>query len=200
MDIFSNFSDLFVSVWSKGIRGVDIFQILIGIGIFFIFLIFRGIISKVIIKRLEAISKRTTNKLDDTFVHAMEGPARFLPIVLGFFIASYYMSFSEDARAAVDTINRTLITILIFWLIHQIVEPISYILSGLDKMLTRELIGWIIKSLKIFNLNEKDINFSSISNHNYLKVKAPCLSVRCIFIRIFHNRYSDTVCLNNCYK
>ena len=149
MDIFSNFSDLFISVWSKGIRGVDIFQILIGIGIFFIFLIFRGIISKVIIKRLEAIAKRTTNKLDDTFVHAMEGPARFLPIVLGFFIASYYMSFGEDARAIVDTINRTLITILIFWLIHQIVEPISYILSGLDKMLTRELIGWIIKSLKV---------------------------------------------------
>jgi len=149
MDIFSNFSDLFISVWSKGIRGVDIFQILIGIGIFFIFLIFRGIISKVIIKRLEAIAKRTTNKLDDTFVKAMEGPARFLPIVLGFFIASYYMSFGEDARAVVDTINRTLITILIFWLIHQIVEPISYILSGLDKMLTRELIGWIIKSLKI---------------------------------------------------
>jgi MscS family membrane protein len=149
MDIFSNFSDLFISVWSNGIRGVDIFQILIGIGIFFVFLIFRGIISKVIIKRLEAIAKKTTNKLDDTFVHAMVGPARFLPIVLGFFIASYYMSFGEDARAVVDTINRTLITILIFWLIHQIVEPISYILSGLDKMLTRELIGWIIKSLKI---------------------------------------------------
>ena len=149
MELINNFSDLFLSVWSKGIRGVDIFQILIGIGIFFIFLIFRGIISKVIIKRLKAISKRTTNKLDDTFVHAMEGPARFLPIVLGFFIASYYMSFGEDVRAVVDTINRTLITILIFWLIHQIVEPISYILSGLDKMLTRELIGWIIKSLKI---------------------------------------------------
>ena len=149
MELFNNFGELFLSVWSKGIRGVDIFQILIGIGIFFIFLIFRGIISKVIIRRLEAISKRTTNKLDDTFVHAMEGPARFLPIVLGFFIASYYMSFGEEGRAVVDTINRTLITILIFWLIHQIAEPISYILSGLDKMLTRELIGWIIKSLKI---------------------------------------------------
>jgi MscS family membrane protein len=79
----------------------------------------------------------------------MEGPARFLPIVLGFFIASYYMSFADDGRAIVDTINRTLITILIFWVIHQIIEPISYILSGLDKMLTRELVGWIIKSLKI---------------------------------------------------
>ena len=42
-----------------------------------------------------------------------------------------------------------MITILIFWVIHQVIEPVSYILSGLDKILTRELIGWIIKSLKV---------------------------------------------------
>jgi MscS family membrane protein len=149
MELLDNFKSLFLSVWQQGILGVDIFQIIIGIGIFLIFLIFRGIMSKVVIKRLKSIAKKTTNKLDDTFVHAMEGPAKFLPIVVGFFIASYYMSFSEDGRAIVDTINRTLITILIFWIIHQIIEPISYILSGLDKVLTRELIGWIVKSLKI---------------------------------------------------
>ena len=149
MEIFNNFKELFLSVWKQGILGIDIFQILIGIGIFLIFLIFRGIISRIIIKRLESITKKTSNKLDDTFVQAMEGPARFVPIVIGFFIASYYMSFSDESRAIVDTINRTLITIFIFWVMHQIVEPISYILSGLGKVLTRELIGWIIKSLKI---------------------------------------------------
>ena len=149
MEIFDNFKDLFLSVWNRGILGIDIFEILIGLGIFLIFLIFRGLISKLIIKKLEIISKRTSNKLDDTFVKAMVGPARFLPLVLGFFIASYYMSFSDDTRSFVDNINRTLITILLFWIIHQIIEPISYILSGLGKILTRELIGWIIKSLKI---------------------------------------------------
>ena len=149
MELFNNFKSLFLSVWEKGFFGVDILEILIGLGIFFILLIFRGIISKVVIKRLKNIAKRTTNKLDDSFVAAMEGPARFLPIVIGFFIASYYMSFSEDSRAIVDTINRTLITILIFWVMHQVIEPISYILSGLNKILTKELIGWITKSLKI---------------------------------------------------
>ena len=149
MELFNNFKSLFLSVWERGFFGVDILEILIGVGIFFIFLIFRGIISKVVIKRLKDIAKRTTNKLDDSFVAAMEGPARFLPIVIGFFIASYYMSFSEDSRAIVDTINRTLITILIFWIMHQVIEPISYILSGLNKILTKELIGWITKSLKI---------------------------------------------------
>ncbi len=149
MELFNNFKDLFLSVWNRGILGIDIFEILIGLGIFLIFLIFRGLISKLIIKKLEVISKRTTNKLDDTFVTAMVGPARFLPIVLGFFIASYYMTFEEDSRAFVENINRTLITILLFWIIHQIIEPISYVLSGLGKILTRELIGWIIKSLKV---------------------------------------------------
>ena len=149
MEVFINLKNLFLSVWDKGILGIDIGQILIGLGIFLIFLIFRGLISKLIIKKLEIISRRTTNKLDDTFVKSMIGPTRFLPIVLGFFFASYYMTFAEDTRSFVDTINRTLITILLFWIIHQIIEPISYILSGLDKILTRELIGWIIKSLKI---------------------------------------------------
>jgi MscS family membrane protein len=149
MEAFVNLNELFQSVWIKGIFGVNFLDIIIGLGIFFIFLIFRGLISKLIIKKLEIISKRTTNKLDDTFVKAMEGPARFLPLVLGFFFASYYMSFGDETRSFIENINRTLITILLFWVIHQIIEPISYILSGLDKLLTRELIGWIIKSLKI---------------------------------------------------
>ena len=106
MDLFTNFKSLFLSVWNKGILGIDIFEIFIGLGIFLIFLIFRGLISKIIIKKLEIISKRTTNKLDDTFVKSMVGPARFLPIVLGFFIASYYMSFSDDTRSFVENINN----------------------------------------------------------------------------------------------
>ena len=149
MDIFENFSSLFFEVWKKGILGIDIFQILIGLGIFLIFLLFRGLISKVIIGRLKKIAKRTTNKLDDTFVQAMEGPARFFPIVIGFFIASYYLEFSPESQSFIDNVNKSLITILIFWLIHQFIQPVTYLLSGLEKLLTKELIGWIVKALKI---------------------------------------------------
>jgi len=149
MDIFENFSALFVEVWERGIIGIDIFQILIGLGIFLIFLLFRGFISKIIINRLKKLAKKTTNKLDDTFVQAMEGPARFFPIVIGFFIASYYLEFSPESQSFIDNLNKSLITILIFWLIHQFIQPVSYLLGGLEKLLTKELIGWIVKALKI---------------------------------------------------
>ena len=149
MGIFENFSALFLEVWKKGILGVDIFQILIGLAIFLIFLLFRGFISKIIINRLKKIAKKTTNKLDDTFVQAMEGPARFFPIVIGFFIASYYLEFSPESQSFIDNLNKSLITILIFWLIHQFIQPVSYLLGGLEKLLTKELIGWIVKAFKI---------------------------------------------------
>ena len=149
MEVFKNFLDLFIEVWEKGLLGIDIFQILIGLGIFLIFLLFRGLISKIIINRLKKIAKKTTNKLDDTFVSAMEGPARFFPIVIGFFIASYYLEFSLETQSFIDNLNRSLITILIFWLIHQFIQPVTYLLGGLEKLLTKELIGWIVKSLKI---------------------------------------------------
>ena len=149
MSMFENFSVLFLEVWKKGILGVDIFQILIGLGIFLIFLLFRGLISKVIINRLKKIAKKTSNKLDDSFVQAMEGPARFFPIVIGFFIASYYLEFSPESQSFIDNLNKSLITILIFWLIHQFIQPVTYLLGGLEKILTKELIGWIVKALKI---------------------------------------------------
>ena len=149
MNIFENFLVLFVEVWNKGILGIDIFQILIGLGIFLVFLLFRGLISKVIINRLKKIAKKTSNKLDDTFVQAMEGPARFFPIVVGFFIASYYLEFQPESKVFIDNLNKSLITILIFWFLHQSVQPITYLLGGLEKILTKELIGWIVKALKV---------------------------------------------------
>ena len=149
MDLIKNFINLFLEVWNEGILGIDIFRILVGLGIFLIFLLFRGLVGKVIIRRLEKIAKKTSNKLDDAFVKAMEGPARFFPIVIGFFIASNYLEFGLESQQWIDNLNRTLVTVLIFWLLHQFIEPVSYLLTGLDKVLTRELIGWITKSLKI---------------------------------------------------
>jgi len=149
MDLIKNFINLFLEVWNEGILGIDIFQILIGLGIFLIFLLFRGLVGKVIIRRLEKIAKKTSNKLDDAFVKAMEGPARFFPIVIGFFIASYYLEFSPESQSFIDNVNKSLITILIFWLIHQFIQPVTYLLGGLEKLLTRELIGWVVKALKI---------------------------------------------------
>ena len=44
----------------------------------------------------------------------MEGPAKFFPIVLGFFVSTSYLTIEFQAAEFLETINRSLITILIF--------------------------------------------------------------------------------------
>ena len=86
MDVLNKLNELFLSVWKQGILGVDFFQIIVGLGIFILFLIFRGLISKLVIKKLELISKRTTNKLDDTFVKSMKVLQGFFQLFLVSFL------------------------------------------------------------------------------------------------------------------
>tara|TARA_X000001036_G_scaffold338352_1_gene317395 strand:+ start:119 stop:1201 length:1083 start_codon:yes stop_codon:yes gene_type:complete len=149
MNVLENFKNLFIDVWNKGVSGVNISEIIIALAIFIFFLFLRGIFSKFVIKRLEKYVSKTTNKFDNSLVFSMEGPAKFFPIVLGFFVSTSYLS---TDHGAIELINRSLITILIFWTFHQIVGPFSVVIKSVGGLLSRDLINWIIKAIKILIL------------------------------------------------
>ena len=134
MNILENFKNLFIEIWQQGIAGINFTQIGVGIVIFLLFLLLRGLISNFILKRLQNYVDKTSNKFDDALVKASTGPIKFLPIVLGIFVASSYMEFDGKMLVFIDNINRSLITILIFWLIHQIVEPLTYLIRRVEEL------------------------------------------------------------------
>ena len=149
MSVLENFKDLFLDVWKKGVSGVNISEIIIALAIFIFFLFLRGIFSKFIVKRLEKFVSKTTNKFDNSLVFSMEGPAKFFPIVLGFFVSTSYLS---GEHTSIELINRSLITILIFWTFHQIIGPFSVVIKSVGGLLSRDLINWIIKAIKVLIL------------------------------------------------
>ena len=149
MNILENFKNLFIEIWQQGIAGINFTQIGLGIVIFLLFLLLRGLISNFILKRLQNYVDKTSNKFDDALVKASTGPIKFLPIVLGIFVASSYMEFDGKMLVFVDNINRSLITILIFWLIHQIVEPLTYLIRRVEELLSKDLLNWVVKANKI---------------------------------------------------
>tara|TARA_X000001036_G_scaffold72561_1_gene64034 strand:- start:715 stop:1797 length:1083 start_codon:yes stop_codon:yes gene_type:complete len=149
MNVLENFKNLFIDVWNEGVSGVNISEIIIALAIFIFFLFLRGIFSKFVIKRLEKYVSKTTNKFDNSLVFSMEGPAKFFPIVLGFFVSTSYLS---TEHGAIELINRSLITILIFWTFHQIIGPFSVVIKSVGGLLSRDLINWIIKAIKILIL------------------------------------------------
>ena len=149
MDVLQNFKDLFIDVWKEGVSGVNISEIIIALIIFIFFLFLRGVFSKFVVKRLENYVSKTTNKFDNSLVSSMEGPAKFFPIVLGFFVSTSYLSVDHGS---VELINRSLITILIFWTFHQIIGPLSVVIQSVGGLLSKDLINWIIKAVKILIL------------------------------------------------
>ena len=59
------------------------------------------------------------------------------------------MEFDGKMLIFIDNVNRSLITILIFWLIHQIVEPLTYLIRRVEELLSKDLLNWVVKANKI---------------------------------------------------
>ena len=149
MNVLENFKDLFIDVWQDGVSGVNISELIIALVIFTFFLFLRGVFSKFVVKKLENYVSKSTNSFDNSLVNSMEGPAKFFPIVLGFFVSTSYLTVDSGM---VDTINRSLITVLIFWTFHQVVGPFSSVIKSAGGLISRDLINWIIKAIKILIL------------------------------------------------
>ena len=77
MNVLENFKNLFIEIWQQGIAGINFTQIGVGIVIFLLFLLLRGLISNFILKRLQNYVDKTTNKFDDALVKASTGPIKF---------------------------------------------------------------------------------------------------------------------------
>ena len=149
MEAINSFISLFVDVWEEGIFGINASEIIIGLIIFLLFYVLRRLFARFLINRLNRIVAKTSTNIDDTVIEVIDGPLKFLPIVLGFFIASSYISFSSESQTFIDLLNRTLITIFIFWLLHQLVIPFSFVIKNFEDKISKPLVDWTLRGLKI---------------------------------------------------
>ena len=149
MESFNSFTDLFLDVWNNGVFGINATDIIVSLVIFLLFYLLRRLIARFILNRLSRIVSRTSNQIDDAVIEVLDGPLKFLPVVIGFFIASSYLDISENNQDFLDLLNRSLITIFIFWLLHQLIIPFSFVIKNFESKISKPLVDWTLKGLKI---------------------------------------------------
>ncbi len=149
METFNSFTDLFLDVWNNGVFGINATDIIVSLIIFLLFYLLRRLIARFILNRLSRIVSRTSNQVDDAVIEVLDGPLKFLPVVLGFFIASSYLDLSDNNQDFLDLLNRSLITIFIFWLLHQLIIPFSFVIKNFESKISKPLVDWTLKGLKI---------------------------------------------------
>ena len=149
MESFNSFTNLFLDVWNNGVFGINATDIIVSLVIFLLFYLLRRLIARFILNRLSRIVSKTSNQIDDAVIEVLDGPLKFLPVVLGFFIASSYLDVSDNNQDFLDLLNRSLITIFIFWLLHQLIIPFSFVIKNFESKISKPLVDWTLKGLKI---------------------------------------------------
>ena len=149
MESFNSFNNLFLDVWNNGVFGINASDIIVSLIIFLLFYLLRRLIARFILNRLSRIVSRTANQIDDAVIEVLDGPLKFFPVVIGFFIASSYLNVTDNNQDILDLINRSLITIFIFWLLHQLIIPFSFVIKNFESKISKPLVDWTLKGLKI---------------------------------------------------
>ena len=149
MESFNSFNDLFLDVWNSGVFGINATDIIISLIIFLLFYLLRRLIARFILNKLSKIVTKTTTQIDDAVIEVLDGPLKFFPVVIGFFVASSYLDLSDNNQNFIDLLNRSLITIFIFWLLHQLIIPFSFVIKNFESKISKPLVDWTLKGLKI---------------------------------------------------
>ena len=149
MESFNSFNDLFLDVWNSGVFGINATDIIISLIIFLLFYLLRRLIARFILNKLSKIVTKTTTQIDDAVIEVLDGPLKFFPVVIGFFVASSYLDLSDNKQNFIDLLNRSLITIFIFWLLHQLIIPFSFVIKNFESKISKPLVDWTLKGLKI---------------------------------------------------
>jgi MscS family membrane protein len=148
MKSLEDFWSLVVEVWQHGLLGIDIGRILVALGIFLGFLILRRLFSRFVIARLKRWAEKSSTRLDNKIIAALEGPIRFIPVVMGAFFAVQYLQLTGLFSTVADNIVRSLVVLNIFWAFYQSVDPLSFLLGRLEKVFTHAMVEWLVKAIK----------------------------------------------------
>jgi len=122
MESLKEFWQVVVEVWRQGVLGVDIGRLLIALGIFLAFLVLRRLFTRVILGRFKSLAARSRTHIDDRVINSLEKPVRLIPLVMGLFFATEYLDLTGLAQVAAGNTIRSLIVVIIFWGLVNMVE------------------------------------------------------------------------------
>ena len=148
MIVFENFLSQIQSVFINGVFGLSLGEVGFILVAFILAILVRGLIAKLIVKKVKLIVLKTTNSIDDKLFDSLIPPIRLLPVVIVFLVITLYFDVDSTLGLYFQKINNTLSTIFVFWLIHQAVIPFSNLFHKLEDILSKALVLWIIRSLK----------------------------------------------------
>lgn len=137
-------------VWQKDVLGLGLNSLLVALGVLLLSLMLRGIFTRIVVNRLVAFTARTRNPIDDQLISAIQGPIRFVPVLIGVYAALEISGVSELDRFVnfSDNLVRSLVVFNIFWTLICLINPLSFLLGKVEEIFSSEMVSFTVKIFK----------------------------------------------------
>lgn len=149
LDIVSAFVRPVAEIWQTDVLGLRVGTVVAAVLVFAACLLLRGVFTRVVVRRLARWTERTESRLDDEAVAALEPPLRFLPLVVGLFLAKAILPFAGLAERIADDLLRSLAVFVLFWALYRLAEPLRGLAARVEEKIGAEVVDWTIRGLKI---------------------------------------------------
>lgn len=148
MNILSQFNETILTILNYKIIGLSYLEIILLFFLFSLAILFRGLFARIIVLKIKRLVTKTYNDIDDKLFDLLFPPIKFLPIVIIFFIFSFYINPNSSIFIYFQKINNSLLSVFVFWMLHQSTFLLSLFIKKLDSFLSQELTIWLTRSLK----------------------------------------------------
>ena len=148
MEILSNLKKYIIDALNQGALGLSLVEISILLVSFFIAFAIRALVAKFIIIKIKRIVQKTGNIIDDQLFESLAPPLKFLPILFVFILTGFLTDYDSKLTFIIERINRTFVTIFVFWLMHQSLLPLTYAFQKLQDLISKTLVIWLVRSMK----------------------------------------------------
>ncbi len=144
------FWEIIRDAWTSGYMGLDLSSLIPALAILIFALTLRGFFTRFVVKRMVSFAGRTKNKLDDEIIEALEGPLRFVPVVIGvyFAIGVSGLATNNNLEDTSETLVRSLVVFNLFWGLYCLVNPLTFLMGRLEEIFSSEMVSFLVKVLK----------------------------------------------------
>ncbi len=162
MEFFKNFGLSLNTTFAN----ITVGRMLVSISILFVFLLFKQIFSKIIIKILKRMAQKTKTTLDDELIATTEPPIRFLIGAFGFYFAFIYLNLGTTYNLAASKALLSLVIFALSWTLYRAENLFS---KTLEKFFKKQNYEVALSFIPFFN---KFIKFSIIAFASMLIIQA----------------------------
>ncbi len=115
------------------VASISISRLLVTLLIVFIFLLVKQLFSKIILKYLKKLAKKTKASFDDELIETLESPVKFFIGVLGFYFAFVYLNLGATYNIVASKVLFSFIIFTVGWAFYRADNILSKTLESFFK-------------------------------------------------------------------